>query len=61
MKKDSIRSPFFVAKLKAALIICPLLYWTTSKRGTYHRAAFYVCISNPRSDGTGATTVIASV
>ena len=23
MKKDSIRSPFFVAKLKAALIICP--------------------------------------
>lgn len=60
MKKDSIRSPFFVAKLKAALIICPP-YWTTSKGGTYHRAAFYVCISNPRSDGTGATTVIASV
>lgn len=60
MKKDSIRSPFFVAKLKAALIIC-LLDWTTSKGGTYHRAAFYVCISNPRSDGTGATTVISSV
>ena len=52
---------FFRCKIKSCPNYMPLLYWTTSKGGTYHRAAFYVCISNPKSDGTGATTVIASV
>ena len=61
MKKDSIRSPFFVAKLKAALIICPSFTGQLVKEEHIIGQAFYVCISNPRSDGTGATTVIASV
>ncbi len=52
---------FFRYKTKTCLMIWLPFIGCSVKGGISLWQLFYVCNSNPKSDGTGATTVIASV